>query len=352
MTEIRKSALTVLLMLIFICCFMAASAEESSAASVNTPQISGISSNFAGELTVEAPLDSNVSGYRITYSKSKNFSNAKKKYVTGKTLNKTIANLTNGSKYYVKVQAYKKLNGKKVYSAYSAPKSVTVKTAHTAYITQQETKLKYSKSGSKGKIVPYMTPITIVKSTKSTKKGTQYRVKYKKKTYYLWVASGASKFTNKKSAYSYSGENSLQNSVLKEAMRIYNRGNTYYARSSKVKTGKLTSKGYAFDCSGLVKYIYGNSMGYQLPATASKIYRATKIDGKTVKKVCSGKWDNTKVKPGDILCFDENDSGKCTHVGIYLGNNEFIHAVKKYGVTISPMNGCWYDYFKAAKRVS
>lgn len=67
-----------------------------------------------------------------------------------------------------------------------------------------------------------------------------------------------------------------------------------------------------FDCSGLVLYSY-KQVGVQLPRTADDQFLAT---FPVAKKA---------IKRGDLLFFRINYR-KISHVGIYLGNNTFIHA--------------------------
>ena len=85
-----------------------------------------------------------------------------------------------------------------------------------------------------------------------------------------------------------------------------------------------------FDCSGFVKYVFAEC-GYTLKRTAADI--AT--EGTWVAK--------EDIQPGDILCF--NDGGTYIgHVGIYIGNNEFIHAsTSSTGVIISDLDTDWYE---------
>ena len=64
-------------------------------------------------------------GYQVQYSKKANFKSAKKANI--KKLNVTLKRLSKGSKYYVRVRAYKTINGQKVYTKYSAKKTVKVK---------------------------------------------------------------------------------------------------------------------------------------------------------------------------------------------------------------------------------
>ncbi len=80
-----------------------------------------------------------------------------------------------------------------------------------------------------------------------------------------------------------------------------------------------------FDCSGFVQYVYGLH-GIKLPRVAADQAKAgTKVDTPAV---------------GDLVFFAEN--GSVVHVGIYAGNNTFIHANRKQGVIFTSLNQQWY----------
>ena len=85
----------------------------------------------------------------------------------------------------------------------------------------------------------------------------------------------------------------------------------YAKMGSPYVWGATGGKGY--DCSGLVYSIYVKEMGLSLPRTSS----AQSQVGKQVSK--------DQLQPGDLVFF--NTSGKgVSHVGIYIGNDVFIHA--------------------------
>ena len=67
-----------------------------------------------------------------------------------------------------------------------------------------------------------------------------------------------------------------------------------------------------FDCSGLVQYSYAKA-GLKLPRTSQDIFRASQLV------------DPGKRQEGDLVFFTIS-SKKIAHVGIYAGNNRFIHA--------------------------
>jgi len=130
-------------------------------------------------------------------------------------------------------------------------------------------------------------------------------------------------------AYCFSNEN--QNSLIKDAKN--HKGGRYV-------WGGTNPKG--FDCSGYVQYLYGKH-GIKLPRTA---LAQSKI-GLPV--------DPNYLKQGDLLFFltDKKRNIPITHVGIYVGNGQFIHAAsKEKGIIISPLNtGSYADNFVGAKRV-
>lgn len=93
--------------------------------------------------------------------------------------------------------------------------------------------------------------------------------------------------------------------------------------------GGTSPKG--FDCSGLTTYVY-KQFGY------------------TLNRTCSGQLDNgtpvsmSELQPGDIVIFKKgNSSSRATHVGLYIGNNQFIHAsTAKVGVIINNLSDYYY----------
>jgi cell wall-associated NlpC family hydrolase len=66
-----------------------------------------------------------------------------------------------------------------------------------------------------------------------------------------------------------------------------------------------------FDCSGLVFYAYGQA-GYRVPRTSQELFRAA-------RKIAVG-----EANPGDLMFFQ--DQAKLSHVGIYVGDGQFVHA--------------------------
>lgn len=100
--------------------------------------------------------------------------------------------------------------------------------------------------------------------------------------------------------------------------------------------GGMTPSG--FDCSGFVQYVF-NANGVSLPRTSAQQYTA----GVYVTKA--------KLQEGDLVFFATGFT-TVNHVGIYIGNNQFIHASSSKGVTISSLsNSYWSARYYGARRV-
>ncbi len=102
--------------------------------------------------------------------------------------------------------------------------------------------------------------------------------------------------------------------------------------------GRSPSTG--FDCSGFVYYVFKN-FGYTLNPGAS-----TQMDKVTVIK-------RAELIPGDLVFFNNGTARRASHVGIYIGNNQFIHAVSPGNpLAISSLDGGYYTrYFVGGGRV-
>ena len=97
----------------------------------------------------------------------------------------------------------------------------------------------------------------------------------------------------------------------------------------------------SFDCSGFVSYVY-RQFGYTLERVANDIY----LENGTLVSL-------ENLQAGDVVCFTNTYSTRaaCSHVGIYIGDGQFIHASER-GVKISQIDGDYYlDHFLCGKRI-
>ena len=95
---------------------------------------------------------------------------------------------------------------------------------------------------------------------------------------------------------------------------------------------------YGFDCSGFTQYAFARA-GIYLPRMAdSQFYSGHQIS-------------MSQLRPGDLIFFSTYEAG-ASHVGIYVGNGNFIHAGTSTGVTVSSaFTGYWGARYYGACRV-
>jgi cell wall-associated NlpC family hydrolase len=153
-------------------------------------------------------------------------------------------------------------------------------------------------------------------------------------------------------------QNSFFDDLIKEQQRLLNelreikskKDGTYNKNqilnnAKKYLGGKYVwggTKPKGFDCSGYVQYLYKKE-GISLPRTA---YEQSKV-GLYVTR--------DELKKGDLLFFltDRSRNLPITHVGMYIGNDKFIHAAsRKKGIIISSLSKSKYNkIFVKAKRI-
>jgi cell wall-associated NlpC family hydrolase len=95
-----------------------------------------------------------------------------------------------------------------------------------------------------------------------------------------------------------------------------------------------------FDCSGLVGYVFRSTLGIELP----RVSRDMANSGELVERA--------KLSPGDLVFFGRR--GRVDHVGIYVGDGQFVHAPRTgRDVTVSKLDGgYWGSKFLEARRVA
>ncbi|MEP6755169.1 MAG: C40 family peptidase [Chthonomonadales bacterium] len=95
-----------------------------------------------------------------------------------------------------------------------------------------------------------------------------------------------------------------------------------------------------FDCSGLTMTVF-KKWGVQLPRTSTEQFSA----GVSVNK--------SEMKPGDLVFFKGTYRSGVSHVGIFIGNSQFVHAATDgKGVMVSSLNsGYNLNHWAGARRV-
>ena len=98
--------------------------------------------------------------------------------------------------------------------------------------------------------------------------------------------------------------------------------------------------GNGFDCSGLIRYAYGRH-GISL----SRISRDQLREGIPIELKVEA------LFPGDILGFSAVAGGEATHVGLFVGDGQFIHSSSS-GVRVSNLRDpYWQRHFIGARRI-
>ena len=94
------------------------------------------------------------------------------------------------------------------------------------------------------------------------------------------------------------------------------------------------------DCSGFVRLVFKDSIGTLLPRTAREMSEV----GQRI--------DSSQLKPGDLVFFNTMRRA-FSHVGIYLGDNQFMHAPRAGAeVRVESMDSSyWIKRYNGARRV-
>ncbi len=124
-----------------------------------------------------------------------------------------------------------------------------------------------------------------------------------------------------------SGSNFLSNRIISNAMDYLGVPYVFGGTSP-----------YGFDCSGYVQYVFANA-GISLPRTADVQYEV----GTPIS--------TTELVSGDLVFFSTYTWG-ASHVGIYLGDNNFIHASSSRGIAIDSLGSSyWSSHYIGARRI-
>ncbi|NLA89998.1 MAG: C40 family peptidase [Alcaligenaceae bacterium] len=101
-----------------------------------------------------------------------------------------------------------------------------------------------------------------------------------------------------------------------------------------------TSPSNGFDCSGLIHYIANKHLGMDIPRVAASQARI----GTAVSR--------SELQPGDLVFFNTRGA-RNSHVGVYLGNNEFVHAPRTGAVVrVEKISSYWDKRWNGARRLS
>ena len=105
-------------------------------------------------------------------------------------------------------------------------------------------------------------------------------------------------------ATTYTSNEELRRAIVDYAMQYV--GNKYVHGGTSLATGT--------DCSGFTCFVYAD-FGYSISRTPSGQYSDA---GRSI--------DYSEIQPGDIICYSSNGGKSCTHVGLYIGDGQIVHA--------------------------
>jgi murein DD-endopeptidase len=110
------------------------------------------------------------------------------------------------------------------------------------------------------------------------------------------------------------------------------------ARGIRYRYGGSSRGG--FDCSGFTRWLMGRNLGIKLPHSAS-------AQARYGQKVTPG-----ELKEGDLVFFRTYRRG-ISHVGMYIGNNRFIHAPRTgRSVAVDALTGYYRRRYVTARRLA
>ncbi|MEZ6877740.1 NlpC/P60 family protein [Enterobacter sp. KBR-315C3_2022] len=101
--------------------------------------------------------------------------------------------------------------------------------------------------------------------------------------------------------------------------------------------GGTTHRGV--DCSALMQHLFSDAAHLSLPrTTGEQIQRGVQVA-------------QYRLKAGDLVFFQTGPHRR--HVGVYIGDSQFIHASSSQGVTVSALtDNYWQAHFITARRVA
>lgn len=118
--------------------------------------------------------------------------------------------------------------------------------------------------------------------------------------------------------------------VAKQALRY---------KGTRYKFGGNSKRG--IDCSGLVAKVFEDLKLKKIPRASSALFNS----GTAVTQ--------KDLRPGDLVFFKNTYRRGISHVGVYTGNNKFVHAANsRRGVTVTPLSDPYFQlHYAGARRI-
>lgn len=108
-------------------------------------------------------------------------------------------------------------------------------------------------------------------------------------------------------------------------------------KGTRYKFGGNNKRG--IDCSGLVARVFEDLKLKKVPRMSSALYKSGTAVGLN------------ELRPGDLVFFKNTYRRGVSHVGVYTGNNKFVHASnERRGVTVTRLSDPYYQLHYAGAR--
>ncbi|MCM1448987.1 MAG: C40 family peptidase [Clostridiales bacterium] len=106
------------------------------------------------------------------------------------------------------------------------------------------------------------------------------------------------------------------------------------------KYGGETKRGV--DCSALVMNVYKESLGIKIPRTTAQ------------QRKYASNVSRKDLQPGDLIFFSSNKNRNgISHVGLFIGNDRFIHASSSRGVVVSKLSEKYFmNHYHSSGRIT
>jgi len=102
------------------------------------------------------------------------------------------------------------------------------------------------------------------------------------------------------------------------------------------------SEATGFDCSGFIGYLFREEVGIKLPRSTREMIS---LDAPRVAR--------NELAAGDLIFFNNRGRGRVSHVGVYIGDGQFLHSASRRsgGVRVDNLNDdYWSSSYLQAKR--
>ncbi len=142
------------------------------------------------------------------------------------------------------------------------------------------------------------------------------------KRYYL----GARRIIN---AGGQNPQSSIREKVIQEGLKYV--GTPYQFDSNRSSTA-------TFDCSDFVRRTYYDATGKWIPGNSRTQAAYVQEYGKVTTN-----WSN--LQRGDLMFFITPETGRISHVAIYMGGGQILHATSSRGVHVGNMTNYWINRF-------